>query len=49
MIVEVSTGKEFYAHGLEKSRRDRIQIDIAIGRDRLICEDRHWIVPASSG
>src|ERR1051325_8776587 len=47
-IIEVSAGNDFYAHGFEELRSDRIQIDIAIRCDSLICKDGHRIVPASS-
>ena len=49
MVVEVSTGQEFNTHGLEKSRRDGIQMDQAISNDPLVRKDRHLIIPATAG
>jgi hypothetical protein len=48
-FIKVSAGKHFYTHGLEKSRRDRVHIDIAVSHYFLIRKYRHLIIPASTG
>src|SRR5205807_1052159 len=48
-FIEVSSRNDSYTHGLEKSRRNRVQIDVAVSRDSFVCKNRHLVVPASAG
>ena len=48
-FIEVSPFNDFYTHGLEKPRRNRVEIDVvAAGGESLVCKDRHRIIPASA-
>jgi hypothetical protein len=47
-FIEVSSLNDFYSQGLEESRRNRVQIDVAVSRDSLVRKNRHRIVPASA-